>query len=84
MTLVVTHFMRRARGNVCSIEPIDDDVRPEHAPAIVRCTFGRAHFAARELFELPSEQEPWGLVVNEAMAAGLPVFVTDALAMPRT
>ena len=28
-------------------------------------------------FVLPSTREPWGLVVNEAMAAGLPVLVSD-------
>lgn len=26
---------------------------------------------------LPSEDEPWGLVINEAMAAGLPVIASD-------
>ena len=28
---------------------------------------------------LPSKTEPWGLVVNEAMAAGLPVIVSDSV-----
>src|SRR5205807_667519 len=28
-------------------------------------------------FVLPSESEQWGLVVNEAMAAGVPVIVSD-------
>lgn len=36
-----------------------------------------AFFAVADLFVLPSVQEPWGLVVNEAMNAGLPVIVTD-------
>lgn len=30
-----------------------------------------------DLFVLPSEREPWGLVVNEAMNAGKPVVVSD-------
>lgn len=30
-----------------------------------------------DIFVLPSESEPWGLIVNEAMCAGLPVVVTD-------
>lgn len=34
-------------------------------------------FAAGDAFVLPSENEPWGLVVNEAMASGLPVIVSD-------
>lgn len=32
-----------------------------------------AFYAAAELLVLPSLREPWGLVVNEAMASGLPV-----------
>lgn len=45
----------------------------------------RGHKASRDLpvfyafagcFVLPSSREPWGLVVNEAMAAGLPVIVS--------
>ena len=34
-------------------------------------------YAASDIFVLPSEDEPWGLVINEAMAAGLPVIVSD-------
>jgi glycosyltransferase involved in cell wall biosynthesis len=34
------------------------------------------HFAASDVFVLPSENEPWGLIINEAMCAGLPVVTT--------
>ena len=36
-----------------------------------------ALFAASDIFVLPSSEEPWGLVINEAMASGLPVIVSD-------
>ncbi|MFI5177450.1 MAG: glycosyltransferase family 4 protein [Vicinamibacterales bacterium] len=38
---------------------------------------GRA-YAAADCLVLPSQSESWGLVVNEAMATGLPAVVSDA------
>jgi glycosyltransferase involved in cell wall biosynthesis len=34
-------------------------------------------YAASDVFVLPSENEPWGLIVNEVMCAGVPVVVSD-------
>lgn len=40
-------------------------------------------YALSDIFVLPSEREPWGLVLNEAMAAGLPSVVSsDVGAVP--
>lgn len=36
-----------------------------------------AYYAHAGCFVLPSTREPWGLVVNEAMAAALPVIVSN-------
>lgn len=35
------------------------------------------YFMAADLFSLPTREDIWGLVVNEAMAKGLPVVTTD-------
>jgi len=35
-------------------------------------------FSKAAFFVLPTEHDPWGLVINEAMASGLPVIVTDS------
>ncbi len=34
-------------------------------------------YHAADVFVIPSHHEPWGLVVNEAMAVGLPIIATD-------
>lgn len=36
-------------------------------------------FAAADVFCLPSRHDGWGVVVNEALGAGLPVVVSDAV-----
>jgi glycosyltransferase involved in cell wall biosynthesis len=36
-------------------------------------------YAAADILVVPSEIEPWGLVVNEAMAAGLPAIVSTSV-----
>lgn len=35
------------------------------------------YFRASDLFVLPTREDIWGLVINEAMACGLPVITTD-------
>jgi glycosyltransferase involved in cell wall biosynthesis len=36
-----------------------------------------AYYAASDVFVLPTHSEPWGLVINEAMASSLPVVCSD-------
>lgn len=36
-------------------------------------------YAAADVFAFPSENEPWGLIINEAMCAGLPVITTEVI-----
>ncbi len=35
------------------------------------------YYQAADIFALPTREDIWGLVVNEAMAAGLPIITTD-------
>jgi glycosyltransferase involved in cell wall biosynthesis len=37
------------------------------------------YYAAADVLVLPSEYEPWGLVLNEGMCFGLPVVASDAV-----
>jgi glycosyltransferase involved in cell wall biosynthesis len=36
-------------------------------------------FAQADIFVLPSRHDGWGVVVNQAMAAGLPIIASDAV-----
>lgn len=38
-----------------------------------------AVYAACDVFVLPSSNEPWGLVVNEAMCSGLPIVLAEEI-----
>lgn len=42
-----------------------------------------AYFGAADVFVLPSRHDGWGVVVNEACGAGLPVLATDAAGAAR-
>lgn len=35
------------------------------------------YYKAADLFVLPTREDIWGLVINEAMAYGLPIITTD-------
>jgi glycosyltransferase involved in cell wall biosynthesis len=37
------------------------------------------YFAQADVFVLPSRHDGWGVVVNQALAAGLPIIVSDAV-----
>jgi glycosyltransferase involved in cell wall biosynthesis len=36
-------------------------------------------YAACDVFVLPSDNEPWGLAINEAMCAGLPIVLSEEI-----
>jgi len=42
-----------------------------------------AYYALGDIFVLPTHSDPWGLVLNEAMACGLPVITSSAAGAAR-
>ena len=46
-------------------------------PRISTARCDAAIFAAADAFVLPSRHDGWGVVVNEALGAGLPIIVSD-------
>ena len=59
------------------------DGLPVHFPGFLNQAELPAVYGAADIFSLPSEGEPWGLAVNEAMAAGLPVLVSAEIGAAR-
>lgn len=47
-----------------------------HFPGFIQRDELAAHYSLAECFVLPTHSDPWGLVVNEAMACGLPIICT--------
>jgi glycosyltransferase involved in cell wall biosynthesis len=89
--LLLEAFSRVRRRRPCALLFAGDGpLRPELERRIGRHAIADVHIAgflnqsemprayvAGDLLVLPSRDEPWGLVVNEAMNFGLPVVVTD-------
>jgi glycosyltransferase involved in cell wall biosynthesis len=48
-------------------------------PGFINQTDLPAVYSASDVFVLPSANEPWGLVVNEAMCAGLPIVLSEEI-----
>jgi glycosyltransferase involved in cell wall biosynthesis len=49
-----------------------------HFPGFVHRDELASYYALAECLVMPTHTDPWGLVVNEAMACGLPVICTNA------
>ncbi len=49
----------------------------EHVRFLGQVAFGRRYFKAFDVFALTSDHEPFGMVLLEAMAAGVPVVTSD-------
>jgi glycosyltransferase involved in cell wall biosynthesis len=66
-------------------EMVGDDDRRHwlHFPGFINQSQLPRVYGATDVFVLPSEEEPWGLVVNEAMCAGLPIIATSAVGSAR-
>jgi glycosyltransferase involved in cell wall biosynthesis len=64
--------LERQLRDYCTEHSLDNVV----FPGFVNQTELPGLYAVSDVFVLPSEQEPWGLAVNEAMCARLPVVVS--------
>lgn len=78
-----------AHNNQCQLIIVGDGELNREVLAATKCTkniiyYGHLEgadllkqYASADVFILPAFDEPWGLVINEAMAASLPVIVTE-------
>jgi glycosyltransferase involved in cell wall biosynthesis len=55
------------------------DVKNVSFPGFINQAELPRFYAAADVFVLPSESEPWGLIVNEVMCAGLPVVLAEGI-----
>lgn len=55
----------------------DHDIHNVHFVGFKNQTELPDYFVIADVFVLPSTDEPWGLIINEAMNFGLPIITTD-------
>ena len=71
-------------GSGSSEEELKSYVKTEAVPDVCFLGFRNQSelpkvYAVADIFAFPSKNETWGLVVNEALCAGLPVVVTESV-----
>jgi glycosyltransferase involved in cell wall biosynthesis len=78
-------LLRAVEGLPVEVEIAGNGTPPREHPENVRFLGWvepselRELYARADVFVLPSLSEPWGMVLNEAAAAGLPLVATDAV-----
>lgn len=73
LLFVGTGMERENMGKRCA----DENIRDVVFSGFVEYEQLPKYYAISDVFILPSHEEVWGLVINEAMACGLPVITTD-------
>lgn len=79
LLLVGDGVLRESLQNFIEKERIED----VHFAGLVPNEELPRYYRISDIFVLPSIYEPWGVVVNEAMASGLPVILSDKVGSGR-